>query len=228
MAICSVTRKYPKATIREALDAPLPYAPFRDHSWKWWNVLQLSGLAHHWDGFRDIAQTQNVRKATQWLRKQVTKDEWDLLKRRLGKNPHHSNHAAKRGTLLWTKGGTWRADSNFAKILVLKEHLPPRPQLHRWQFAMHEGNCRLLESELMHRIDPDTTLITEAKKQAIQYVRRRLPDFTKSGHARASLAAVAWFFQTSVRAGPKIIWPQADGSTRTSRDYRYTQQGWEW
>lgn len=89
---------------------------------------------------------------------------------------------------------------------------------------------RTIEAELMHRIDPDKTLIIEAKRAAVHFVRRRIPDFTKQGgrYRRASFPAAAWFFQQPIKAGHRLFFPRADGRVEISNDPNDVREGWEW
>ena len=57
---------------------------FRDHSRRWWLVLYWSRLARYWDGFKERGQNEGLTEACKWLRREVTREQWELFRRRAG------------------------------------------------------------------------------------------------------------------------------------------------
>lgn len=139
----------------------------------------------------------------QWLRSEVSGAEWKLFMRRAGQNPHNNGGRKPKGQWVWTKGGNWYSLNNTTKLLVLKQHLPPRPKYLPWHYRLGDSGVRKLEKELMHLIDPDVLLAHEAKRRAVEYVRKRMPELFGRSYL-ASERSVGWFFQEPL--------PTADGT----------------
>ncbi len=84
-------------------------AIFRDHSRRWWIVLNRSGLSRYWDGFKDRGQNEGLTVACKWLRREVTREQWELFRRRSGATIGFKlwNRATKpKGDVIWTKQGS--------------------------------------------------------------------------------------------------------------------------
>lgn len=197
LALSAVARYFGRTVLEEAVGSDLPRAPFRDWSWRWWNVLYHSGLGEHWNVFARRAQSQGIRAAATYLRTRVAPDAYLHFLRRAGTNVHNG-HREKQGDVLWTKGGCWRIESPFTILLVQKKHLPPRPLVRRWQKKLGHAAVTLIEKELMHFIDPDRVLVHEARQLALDYVSRRIPDILAWPKQRAGPKVLAWFFQARI------------------------------
>lgn len=205
MGISALAKGYGRKILEEAF-GKLPTTPFRDHSWRWWNVLLLSGLESKWDKFRDLAQSKSLRSAAKWLKKHTTKVEWALFCRRAGafllenpaNFPHHLDHRRKKGDVIWTKGGSWRIEHPLTKIIVLKQHLPRRPLFRRFHHKLGHEGIRLLERELMHAFNPDAMLTHECKEAAMTYIRQRIPEMLNTSYKSATAETLAWFLQTPI------------------------------
>ena len=202
MAVCVVGPRYGRK-IAESVFGPLPTAPFRDNSWRWWNILYLADAGEKWDEFKELGQTDGTRKAVKWLRENTTCRQWQNIRRRAGVPFDVPDCLALRcgeykckGDLLWTKGGTWRIENPLTKILVLHQHLPQRELGERWQYRLGHEGVRLLEKELMHAIDPDAVLTHEAQRSAFLYIRRRVPEMLNAHYPLANIRCVVWFLQT--------------------------------
>jgi len=224
LGLAALGRYFGRRNLEAALDQTLPRFPFRDWSWRWWNVLLHSGLERHWDEFALRAQRGGAREAATFLRAHTSRRAYALFLRRAGTNPHN-DHRPKRGNIIWTKGGCWRRDSNWTRLLVLHEHLPERT-LNRWQRMLGHENVRLIERELMHLIDSDTMLRHEAIDRAVHYVQRRVPEVLGWPKQRAlGPKGLAWFFQTRVRTKIGTVVPLAQGGYVTRRARRLL---WTW
>lgn len=202
MGICAIAGRYGRK-VMEAAFGPLPTAPFRDYPWKWWNILSLSNAGEKWDEFKGIAETDKMRAALTWLRKNTTPEQWKDIRRRAGAPPDLPDYLALRwggckpkGNRLWSKGGLWRIENPLTKILLLHQHLPQRELGERYQYRLGHEGVRLLEKELMHAIDPDSMLVHEAKDTAFSYIRRRIPEMLNAHYPLACLRCVVWFLQT--------------------------------
>ena len=194
LGLAAIGRYFGRTAMEHAL-GPLPTFPFRDWSWRWWNVLYHSGLASHWDTFVKDVALGGLRKAAHRLRGSLSPAQYLLFLRRAGTNPH--NHRRPSRVVTWTKGGTWDARSNFTQILILRRHLPGRPMVKFWQRKLGDAGVRLIENELMHLYDPDVQAPYEIKLQAVQYVRRRIAEMLNRRRPM-SLEASAWFFQQTI------------------------------
>lgn len=191
LGLCALASYFGRRRMEEAL-GKLPSALWRDISWRWWNVLVVSGLADYWDGFAEVAQSSSLRDAAAYLRRATDEETYLQFLRRAGTNPYNSHRKSKQAHV-WTKGGTWHVDNPFCKIIVLGLHLE-RPFVQPWQKIIGEETCRLLERELHHSINPDKLYRHECIAQAIQYVRWRLPQLLKR-RQRIGPIRLAWFFQ---------------------------------
>jgi len=195
LALAAVGKYFGRRLLEQAVGQALPRFPFRDWSWRWWNVLHFSGLDERWTKFSRHAQSGGLRDAAAYLRKNITPDTYRLFLRRAGTNPHN-DHRLKRGRFYWTKGGNWHRDNPFSQLLVAKKHLPRRPLVKRWQRRLGHEGVRLIERELMKLINPDETLVHEAKHRAVDYVRRRIKDLVPGYPAALpSVGAAVWFYQ---------------------------------
>ena len=196
---------------------------FRDHARRWWVVLSTSGLSRYWDGFKDRGQNEGLTEAAKWLRREVTREEWELFRRRAGATVGFKlwNRSTKpKGDVVWTRQGSWDRKSPFTKLLVLKEHLPERPLLQRYQRRLGHDYVRFLESELMHEIDPDEMTPPQVKDRAVEYVRRRIPVMLGSKRDMMAPAVAAWFFQTEVPVGGhRYVGPRPPRSRRYQSTY---------
>lgn len=194
MALGAFAYAYGRRVLEAALEQRLPRLPFRDHSWRYWKCLELSGLGHCWDAFRDTVHAQGIRKACAQLRRTVPRDQYKLFRKRQWTTPHSGKGVRDK---VWTKGGVWRRESRFTQVLVLKQHLPRRTCLKPWHYKVEGPVARLVEKELMGLIKPDQTFPFEARQQAVDYVRRRIPELL--GRKRAlGMEGVAWFFQQDI------------------------------
>ncbi len=177
---------------------------FRDHAKRWWMVLYYSGLAKHWQGFKDRGQNEGLTQASKWLRREVTREEWKLFRRRAGATIGFriwNRSSTLKGHVIWSKGGSWDRKSPFTKILVLGEHLPERPLLQLYQRKLGHYHVRLLERECFHMIDPDKVSVPDAKHRVVGHVQRRIPQLLGYKTDLMSKAVAAWFFQTEIPVG---------------------------
>jgi len=193
LALAAIGPRFGRKFVEAATGSPTPRFPYRDFAWRWWNVLNLSGLGEHWDVFRKIAETRHVCAAATALRKAVSPEAYRTFLRRSGSNPHNLK-GRKRGNLLWTKGGCWRRESPFTTLLVRKLHLPERPLAFRWHKRLGHEGVRLIERELMTLIDPDKMFTSEARLLAIDYVANRMQELC-NWKVRPGPKKIAWFFQ---------------------------------
>jgi hypothetical protein len=217
LGLAAIGRYFGRRCLEAALQTPLPKAPFRDWSWRWWNVLLTSGLEEHWNDFAGACQHNGVRAGAHLLRTRCTEEQYRLFLRRAGTNPHN-DHRAKRGHVLWTKGGCWRIESPFTRLLVLNKHLPKRPLVRWWQRKLGHNGVKLLEQEIMNAINPDVMFRGDAIQSAVDYYRWRLPRLLQWSSARASAASAAWFFQTAIPDREGTVAPDSSGwYTRRSR-----------
>ena len=207
LGLAALGRYFGRKILEDAMGCTLPKAPFRDWSWRWWNVLVASGLEEYWDQFAKHAQHGGVREAALFLRTCISETSYHLFLRRAGTNPHN-DHRPKRNSVIWTKGGCWRVESPFTQILVLHRHLPHRPLNNLWQRALGHERIRLIERELMNSVKPDAIPRGDAIQQAISYVRWRIPNMMHHKHKRAAPHAAAWFFQTAVPDPRGLVEPR--------------------
>ena len=195
---------------------------FRDHSRRWWLVLYHSGLARFWKGFRERGQYEGLTAACTWLQNQITPEQWGLFERRAGVCTGFNlwNRSEKlKGNVIWTKGGCWDRKSSFTKLFVLKQHLPTRPLVQRYQRRLGNDRVRLLERELMHEIDPDKLTVPEAKDMAVRFVRRRIAEMLPY-RRELGPAVAAWFFQTVIPVGAhRYVGPRVERGRRSPRTY---------
>jgi hypothetical protein len=77
----------------------------------------------------------------------------------------------------------------------------------KWQRKLGQRRIYQLENELMRLVNVDAVFSYEAKQLAIQYVRRRLAELQGWSKKRASLAAVAWFFNFEIPVGARLVAP---------------------
>lgn len=133
--------------------------------------------------------------------------------------------------MLWSKQGSWDAKSPFTKLLVLKQHLPERPLLQRYQRRLGHDRVRFLERELMYLVNPDKLTPPEAKQRAVEYVRRRIPQMLGLNGTEMSPAVAAWFFQTEIPVGGyRYVGPRPPRGRLFPRTYvdrtRRRQRSW--
>jgi hypothetical protein len=228
-----------RASTRDVMTRLLGYDSsvlFRDYSRRWWLVLSTSGLARHWDGFKERGQYEGLTAACKWLRREVTPEEWKLFKCRAGVPIGFrlwNRSETPKGAVIWTKGGCWDKKSPFTKLLVLREPLPERPLLQRYQRRLGHHRVRVLDHEVMYQVDPDKVSVPEAKRRVVEYVRRRIPEMVGYRRDRMSPAVAAWFFQTEIPAGgqryvgPRLDWRRGSPRTYVDRTQR-RQRSWNW
>lgn len=197
LAVAAAARYFGRKNLEAALGKTLPFLPFRDWAWRWWNVLQLSGLAGQWPRFKELAEARGLRSALDDLRHRSTEEQFLLLLRRAGTG-RVGERRKHNTTALWTKGGTWDKRNNFTKLLVLNQHLPERELLLPWQRRLGHDGVKRLEKELMHLVDPDKHFGVEARQLALDYARRRIPEMLNVTYKRASPKSLAWFFQVPI------------------------------
>ena len=196
LAACS--RYFGRTILEQATGTRLPRAPFRDWSWRWWNVLVTTNLEEHWENFAKHAQKNGIRAAAAYLRTRLTSDQYLNFLRRAGTNPHN-DHRPKLNSLIWTKGGCWRKESPFTKLLVLHKHLPQRELRTRWHHKLGHDGVRRLERELMNLINPDVEFRGDAIKRAIEYMQWRVKDMCVGLPTKvAGPKVAAWFFNTAI------------------------------
>lgn len=194
LAIGATARFFGRKLLEEATQTKLPQAPFRDWSWRWWTVLQLSGLSDRWEDFISAVRAGGVRAAATMLRVRVTPAQYSLFLRRAGTNPHN-DHRPRKAQILWTKGGCWDVRSPLTRLLVLGQPVTGRRFHLRWQKKLGQEGCKRLERELLNLIDPNKMLVHEAKLRAIDYVRRRIPEMIGTRrYKNAGPKAISWFF----------------------------------
>src|SRR6267142_4428255 len=171
LAACS--RYFGRRILEVATGTRLPRAPFRDWSWRWWNVLVTTNLEEYWDEFAKRASKNGIRAAAKYLRTKLSDEQYLNFLRRAGTNPHN-DHRPKLNALIWTKGGCWRVESPFTQLLVLHKHLPQRRLKHRWHRKLGHDGVRRLERELMTIVNPDAEFRGDAIKRAIEYMCWRI------------------------------------------------------
>lgn len=232
LAVFYLAPKATKESLNKIFNHEFNSTPYYHRSWYWWNCFRLSGLDDEWERFvKDRNQGKEVHQCLKELKSRTDGPSWNLLLRRLGYGPQDTfdpsaySSSKKDGsspTTVWTKGGTWPLSSNWTRIIVLKKHLPRRTLTQPYQFKLGHAGVRKLESELMHLIDPNQLLVPEAKKRAVQYVRKRMPEML--GYKRkASYIACAWFFDCPVQ-GPDGFWYRVSNS----RPFKRTREDWRW
>src|SRR5512135_1332627 len=195
LGLAALGRYFGRRNLELAVGGRLPNAPFRDWSWRWWNVLYHSGLAGHWDRFVHDIGKGGLRRAATTLRRRVSRKAYLLFLKRAGTNPH--NVPRPSTGYRWTKAGVWRTNSNWTRIFILKQHLPGRSMGKHWQRRLGNKGVKLIESELFQLYDPDRLPQYEIKQRAIEYVRRRIADmigYKKPMGYRAS----CWFFNAKI------------------------------
>lgn len=194
-------------SLEAVFDRRLGQTPLRHRAWFWFMALRTSGLDHHWDEFVEMRNSGTpMRECLQWLRDQTDDDHWLTLGRRIGWPLSHDQRFlqpaawnSNPGTrVVWTKGGTWDRRSGFTKILLLGQTPERDYDHHRLTRALGREGALTLERELRGLIDPDTTLAPEARRQAVEYVRTRIPEIAGWDIPRASYKTASWFFQTKV------------------------------
>ncbi len=196
MAVAACGRYFGRRNLEAALGQALPNYPFRDWSWRWWNILNLAGLGHYWDDFAQVAAHEGVRHACTNLRKEVTPQAYLEVLRRAGTNPHNNNRPL-RWSKYWTKGGTWDVRSNLARIPIGHEHLPERPCGKRWQLTLGPERVQLLEREVMHLAGAGAEPPSIIRERAVEYVRHRISEML--GYKKPmGYHAAAWFFQQPI------------------------------
>ena len=222
LALFTIARASTRGVIKQILGYDSAVL-FRDHAKRWWMVLSYSGLHPYWEGFRDRGQNEGLTAACKWLRREVTREQWELFRRRSGATIGFrlwNRSETPKGDVIWTKAGCWDRKSSFTKLLVLKEHLPERPLLQRYQRRLGHDRVRLLERELMYEIDPDKITPPKAKQRAVQYVRRRIPEMLGANRTEMSPAVAAWFFQIEVPVGGyRYVGPRVERGRRAPRVY---------
>src|SRR5437899_2199342 len=87
LAACS--RYFGRRILEEATGTRLPRAPFRDWSWRWWNVLVTTGLEEQWEEFAKLASKNGIRAAATYLRAKISSEQYLNFLRRAGTNPHN-------------------------------------------------------------------------------------------------------------------------------------------
>lgn len=197
LALGSVARRFYKRTLAEALGEPMPHAPWRDRSWFWWNVLATCGLEDRWESFKDDVRALGLRQAYRALRATLSCSQRAVLARRCGLKDAHLNPRPTRN-VIWTKGGSWRIESNFTKLIVLKQPLGRRIFRRPWHHKLNQDGVERLEREIMAVVNPDTELAPDARAHAVDYFRRRLPEMLGWKIPRASTESAAWFFMTDL------------------------------
>ena len=195
LALSWLGGKYGRRVMEFVMGQDLPRTPFQDSAWRWWSCLRLSGLSDKWDGFKSRAETEGLRKAMQWLRASTDAATLSIFQKRAGQNLHDTGGRKPKGIYVWTKGGQYQRKMPMTKLLVLKQHLPPRNKFKPWHWKLGDDGVRRLEREVMSLINADVVFPHEAKWTAVRYVRRRIPELIKgAGYREASESAAAWFF----------------------------------
>ena len=196
-----------RASTRDVIAQILGYdsaSLFRDHAKRWWMVLSYSGLSRYWDGFKDRGQNEGLTVACSWLYREVTREQWELFRRRAGATTGFklwNRSATPKGNVIWAKAGCWDRKSPWTQLLVEGKSLDSRRDYVRpWHFKIRPY-VRLLERECFHMTDPDKVSVPDAKQRAVEHVRRRIPEMLGSKREIMSPAVAAWFFQTSIPVG---------------------------
>lgn len=198
LALAACARYFGRRILEEAVGGSLPRTPFRDWSWRWWNVLVTTNLEEHWDEFARLAQKNGIRSAAKYLRSKLAPEAYLNFLRRAGTNPNN-DHRRKNNSIIWTKGGCWRIESPFTQLLVLHKHLPQRELRTKWHRKMGHDGIRRLERELMNLVNPDHEFRGDAVKRAIDYACWRIRDMHVGiPHKDASPKAAVWFFGTDI------------------------------
>lgn len=223
LAMFALAPRVGKEALEAIFERPLGQTPWRHRGWFWYTALRTSGLEPYWERF--VAKRNSGERLSdclRWLRARASKKEWETLGRRLGHpdgplNPAGWNYKPDgKPRNIWTKGGTWSRAEPMTHILVLGEHIERDYSENDLATALGRAGAAKLERELYNLIDPDKELVPEAKKRAVDYARRRIPEIAGWDIERASLNTVAWFFQQPVRAKPgRFIKP--DQTARYSR-----------
>lgn len=227
MALGALGRTFGRKHLEAALGQKLPTFPFRDWSWRWWNVLHLSGLGEHWEDFKDAAQEHGLRMADRVIRHRVTPEQYLEFRRRAGTTLRGYSRNNRKGDVIWTKGGTWRIESPMTQLLVLKQHLPERPITKRWQHRLGQDGIHMVERELMRLVDPDAILMPDAKHRAVAYVRRRFGELLRYKR-NASYAAACWFFNCPIPYQEHWLVPR-DGGRYIQKVYQPPRANdWTW
>lgn len=218
MGLSALGKRFGRKILEEAVGKTLPQLPFRDASWRWWNALALAGLGDQWPRFVAALPTGGVWAGAdavrRWCVRHHRRSAYMRFLRHAGTDPSH--HQRPVTGVVWTKGGIWRVESPLTRLLVRKQHLPPRPLVTRWQQQLGHERIRLLERELMHLVDPDLLMSYDAKWLAVAYARRRLTEMLGWRKRKASIAVAVWFFQQQI--------PFKDGVVVPGRRPGYTER----
>src|SRR5262245_35418567 len=227
LALAACGRYFGRRNLELAMARPLPNYPFRDWSWRWWNVLYHSGLASEWHTFIADVRLGGLRQAAARLRWSRSREEYLLCLRRAGTTPH--NNRRSYTSRVWKKAGTWSARSNFTKILVEHQHLPGRPMVKGWQLKLGNKGVQLIEKELFKLYDPDSLPPHEIKQRAVEYVRRRISDVLARKRVMGYHAS-AWLFQEIVTDGVGLLVPREGGRVISEKfqGLRQFLKGMDW
>lgn len=191
-------------TLRQLLGPDLSQTYRRDRAVFWWNAFALAGLEKEWEWFVAARNSGTERLSTILvrLRARVKEEDYKLLFRRLGYSSppplssQFKNYPRTKGTV-WTKGGTWHRVSNMTRLLVDKQPLGPRPITRPFQARLGQSGIEQVERELMSLIDPNEMLIGDARTQAMEYVRDRIPQLLGQRY-RMDVWWLPWFFMQHI------------------------------
>lgn len=210
MAMFFLAPKVGRKTLEELFQRPLGQTPFRHRCWFWWKMMSYSNIGHLWGEFADL---HNMGICThhclRWLKGETTEEEWIELSRRYGAplkrsktnriNVNWWKPTPRGNPTIWTKGGEWPKGNNFTRIIILGEHIERTD----WNYnqvtrALEPADCLTLERELSNLYDPDSMLAPHIIKEAVQYVRHRIPRILLYKRDTTSYKTTSWFFQTHV------------------------------
>lgn len=209
LALFALAPHVGKEALQKLFEPDVGSTPFRHRSWFWWNCFRYSGLAPEWDPF---VQAKNkgkpMQRCLEIVRGMAHPDDWERLGERLGfpifrdeafRPGHYKSTAPELPEAIWTKGGTWQRADPFTQIIVLGHHIddrdPPRTQAEK---KIHPDGVRSIESELYTKIDEDSALQPHAKRRAVEYVRKRVPELAGYEYNTVNYETAAWFFTVPV------------------------------
>ena len=201
-----------KPALEELFERPFGQTLVRHRAWMWYTAMLHSGLEREWEIMQAAHNFgMSMRGILVNIRDHVTREKWLLFSRRLGKTNLNPHCYSRTGTTqrIWTKGGSWSKQNNITKIVVLGEHLKGRDfNYHTFTRHLDPSKCTLMETELHQSIDYRNSLVPTATRNAIEYIRRRIPQLADLALPTVSYATASWFFQREIPhpKGGEVNW----------------------